>query len=361
MFRNLNEDDDAGFDNKGLEIADEGGDVRSSRRRLDGVPSTKIQITRSQYDQKQLNEEMMFKQPQSKSGEFLSNICLTRTRSEHSKIKDSSLNLSCVRSRVWPRVICVYRHAILFIAFLLALSLLIHWFFSLFDRWIQFWDRNGRNAPAKRLSLVSSEPFRLFPGCTPTRKTISSAMSFRVALWRLCTYPKAWVTLFSGKNEWCFWLIQHKWFIDQQKSPACRWHLYGFLSCPHVRPFWNIATQLYGYEGRNFPLIALWLMMNKLLSGTFAVVSIMVGKCVNKYSNLDAVVSNSTVNHSSDAVTGHSYSPIEIATLVCFMVGVIQVKCFQGNFHCKANLELLYSFWCTSFVSACCHFCYLNV
>lgn len=47
--------------------------------------------------------------------------------------------------------------------------------------------------------------------------------------------------------------------------------------------------------------------------GTFAVVSIMVGKCVLKYASLEHV-------------EGEIYrSPLDVATAVCFMVGVIQV------------------------------------
>lgn len=72
----------------------------------------------------------------------------------------------------------------------------------------------------------------------------------------------------------------------------------------------------------------------------------MVGKCVNKFATVPSDVTNSTVTQLNETATGHLYSPVEIATLVCFMVGVIQVKSFQGNSHCKAltNLNLLYSF-----------------
>lgn len=63
----------------------------------------------------------------------------------------------------------------------------------------------------------------------------------------------------------------------------------------------------------------------KILTGTFAVVSIMVGKCVNKYSVIPTVVTNSTDTQTHTTLES-TYSPIEIATLVCFMVGVIQVN-----------------------------------
>lgn len=51
--------------------------------------------------------------------------------------------------------------------------------------------------------------------------------------------------------------------------------------------------------------------------GTFAVVSLMMGKVVTSYSS----------EYSDSPLAQQSgYTSIEIATLVCFMVGVIQVK-----------------------------------
>lgn len=70
MFRNLTEEDDVGFDNKGLEINEQTGKAQSSRH-FDETSPTRIEITRSQYDLKRLHEEMMFKQPHSKSSELL--------------------------------------------------------------------------------------------------------------------------------------------------------------------------------------------------------------------------------------------------------------------------------------------------
>lgn len=64
-------------------------------------------------------------------------------------------------------------------------------------------------------------------------------------------------------------------------------------------------------------------------TGTFAVVSIMVGKSVNKYSNIHADIGNSTDTQIHEPA--YDYSPMEIATLICFMVGVIQVK-FHKHF-----------------------------
>lgn len=69
MFRNLNEDADVGFDNRGLEINEENGKTSNSRD-FNGELSTKIEITRSQFDQKRLHEEMKFKQPHAKSSEL---------------------------------------------------------------------------------------------------------------------------------------------------------------------------------------------------------------------------------------------------------------------------------------------------
>lgn len=53
----------------------------------------------------------------------------------------------------------------------------------------------------------------------------------------------------------------------------------------------------------------------------------MVGKVVNKYSTVQQIVANSTdTSIPSVLPSGVSYSPMEIATLVCFIVGVIQVN-----------------------------------
>lgn len=58
--------------------------------------------------------------------------------------------------------------------------------------------------------------------------------------------------------------------------------------------------------------------------GTFAVVSIMVGKTINTYVNpiLQTQVGNSTDILPVEA--GHT--PIQIATSICFIVGVIHVS-----------------------------------
>jgi solute carrier family 26, other len=56
-----------------------------------------------------------------------------------------------------------------------------------------------------------------------------------------------------------------------------------------------------------------------LPTGTFAVISIMVGKCVNKYTTESG---ESDPNFEGTTLT---YSPIEIATSICFIVGVIHV------------------------------------
>lgn len=61
-------------------------------------------------------------------------------------------------------------------------------------------------------------------------------------------------------------------------------------------------------------------------TGTFAVVSIMVGKCVNNHANIHLAVSNSTETNLALHEPTAVYSPMEVATLVCFIVGVIQVK-----------------------------------
>lgn len=56
----------------------------------------------------------------------------------------------------------------------------------------------------------------------------------------------------------------------------------------------------------------------------------MVGKCVNKYANVPvALVAQVGVgNLTAEAFTQSNvtYTPVEVATLVCFIVGVIQVK-----------------------------------
>jgi hypothetical protein len=71
------------------------------------------------------------------------------------------------------------------------------------------------------------------------------------------------------------------------------------------------------------------------------VVSIMVGKAVNKYSNI--VASGQGMNR-TDLLPHHDqshpgeYSPIEIATLICFIVGVMQVR--MESFDATWNLIL---------------------
>lgn len=63
--------------------------------------------------------------------------------------------------------------------------------------------------------------------------------------------------------------------------------------------------------------------------GTFAVVSIMVGKTVNTYSNpiLQTIGGNSTDILPVEG--GHT--PIQIATSVCFIVGIIHVSFEYSN------------------------------
>lgn len=99
MFRSLSEDD-GGFVNEGLEICDENGKNCSGRSfRFDDSESsaTKIQITRSKYDQQKLHDEMMYKKPPSKSSEFFAaffflhswiNVLKSKAR-ERSKVKGS--------------------------------------------------------------------------------------------------------------------------------------------------------------------------------------------------------------------------------------------------------------------------------
>lgn len=65
MFRSLSEDD-SGFVNEGF-ASDNG---RVSGYSYDDAPSTKIEITRSKYDQKTLHDKMMYKKAPSKSSEF---------------------------------------------------------------------------------------------------------------------------------------------------------------------------------------------------------------------------------------------------------------------------------------------------
>jgi hypothetical protein len=69
MFRSLSEDN-GGFVNEGLEISEESGKVKESFT-FNGDPSTRIEITRSKYDQQKLHDEMLYKKPPSKSSELL--------------------------------------------------------------------------------------------------------------------------------------------------------------------------------------------------------------------------------------------------------------------------------------------------
>lgn len=68
MFRSLSEDN-GGFVNEGLEISDENGKVESSQN-LSEELATRIEITRSKYNQQKLHDEMLYRKPPSKSGEF---------------------------------------------------------------------------------------------------------------------------------------------------------------------------------------------------------------------------------------------------------------------------------------------------
>lgn len=69
MFRSLSEER-GGFVNKGLEISEEDAKEQSSTRLTFENSSTKIEITRTKYNQQRLHDEMKYKQPPSKSGEF---------------------------------------------------------------------------------------------------------------------------------------------------------------------------------------------------------------------------------------------------------------------------------------------------
>lgn len=64
--------------------------------------------------------------------------------------------------------------------------------------------------------------------------------------------------------------------------------------------------------------------------GTFAVVSIMVGKAVLRYSH-DPVIhltDNSTIVDGANYATEHVvYSPMAVVTSLCIVVGCIQVIC----------------------------------
>lgn len=69
MFRSLSEDD-CGFVNEGFsgengKASRNGGDFKFN----DGQ-STRIEIARSKYDQRELHDVMMYKKPPSKSSEF---------------------------------------------------------------------------------------------------------------------------------------------------------------------------------------------------------------------------------------------------------------------------------------------------
>lgn len=75
MFRSLSEDH-GGFVNDGLEISDENAKVQEPKHFA--FSSTKIEITRSKYDQQKLHEEMRYKKPPTKSSKFP--VLLLRSR-----------------------------------------------------------------------------------------------------------------------------------------------------------------------------------------------------------------------------------------------------------------------------------------
>jgi hypothetical protein len=63
MFRSQKPTDEGGFVNEGLEVSEDNGG--SDHQKFD-IPSTKIEITRSKYDQQRLHDEMKYKKPPSK-------------------------------------------------------------------------------------------------------------------------------------------------------------------------------------------------------------------------------------------------------------------------------------------------------
>lgn len=74
MFRSLSEDD-GGFVNDGLEISEDicvnGRNKEQKQFTFNGDPSTKIEITRTKYDQQKLHDSACYKKPPSKSSECL--------------------------------------------------------------------------------------------------------------------------------------------------------------------------------------------------------------------------------------------------------------------------------------------------
>lgn len=66
--------------------------------------------------------------------------------------------------------------------------------------------------------------------------------------------------------------------------------------------------------------------------GTFSVLAIMTEKSVTRYATLqDNLIasSNSTGNTDETTTIDYGYSPLQVAALLCFLVGVIQVcTCF---------------------------------
>lgn len=61
--------------------------------------------------------------------------------------------------------------------------------------------------------------------------------------------------------------------------------------------------------------------------GTFAVIAIMVGKTVNKFSTSpeNMIIMNETLIDNATSIQQTTYTNVEVATLICFIVGVIQI------------------------------------
>ena len=76
-------------------------------------------------------------------------------------------------------------------------------------------------------------------------------------------------------------------------------------------------------------------LIKEIFSGTFAVVTMMTGKLVNELATVSPLddVNNESINNTSlpfdqslnETLTATQYSPIAVATVVCFMTGIWEV------------------------------------
>ena len=111
------------------------------------------------------------------------------------------------------------------------------------------------------------------------------------------------------------------------KNYAEYWRLNHFLNITYwiVRLFFFHFLKVFLYFPTYFFIISL---------GAFAIITIMTGNVVNKFATFSEIPKNDTVTDLTSSSTSFpiiqddTYTPIQVATIVCFMSGVWSVSKF---------------------------------